>query len=121
MTIQKAGLSLHSYRDISIGGREKSAPADLTRANRSSFAKMQCSQCSAAVGKTDRIEISGRPENDGKVYDSLRQQIKNGVNADSSPAKLEKLKSSIEGGNYPVHPEEMAQILLTVPFRRTGS
>lgn len=62
-------------------------------------------------GKTDTIEISKRPDDNGSLIKEVKEKIMGEINRNTDADSLQGLKEQISTGKYVVDADEMAKIL----------
>ena len=114
MRIEDTGFSLTPHTDIYRENRTRAEEPENARAAGASFsdALLRAGKVPAA-GRTDKIEISRRPEESGSAPNEIGDGIRREISGDADAARLESLKRRVGSGSYDVDPEELARVLLT--------
>ena len=108
MVIKDAGFSVSPFSDIGekpAAGRTEASAQGRTSGSRPAEA--------SASERTDRIEISARPEKADLFLRKLKAQIRREIDSDADAGRLQDLKESLGSGRYDVDSGALAGVLLS--------
>ena len=109
MVIKDTGFSVSPFSDIgekpAAGGTEASAQGRTSGS--------RAAEASASAERTDRIEISARPEKADLFLRKLKAQIRREIDSDADAGRLQDLKESIGSGRYDMGSGALAGALLS--------
>ena len=100
MIIKNTGIPPSFFSEIpekAAAGRSENAPGGA-KAGR--------------AGRTDRIELSPRPEQPSALLDAVKAKIGGEIRRDADAGRLRELKEAVDGGRYNVDSGALAGILL---------
>ena len=115
MRIKETGYGLPTLSNFYRENRTRSEEPESTKsaAGLSFTDALHRTEKTPAPSRTDRVEISGRAEEDESSPVKIGEELWRDISGDTDSSRLESLKSQVSSGEYSVDPSELASVLLT--------